>query len=758
MEKNGKPVIFVFTTAYYPLIGGAEIAIQEIAERLKNEFRFFVITARMRSSLPKCESRPEGTIIRVGFGSPFDKWLLPLLGIIAFCREIRRQNIALARIILWGVDISAGAFAASFLKIVFARLPFVFSIQYGYGDERLRRGRWGTIRRAFIFMLRRADTVTAISRHLAGLARQFGYQGKIELLPNGVDIGWFFALRPRKPEILRPIVITVSRLVPKNGVDTLIRALVKVKKFLPGVQCHIIGDGPERKSLENLVKSLGLEQACVFFGGVPHEKLSGYLAEAHIFARPSRSEGMGNAFVEALASGLPIIGTPVGGIMDIVRDGETGLFAAVDDPADLASKIISLIRDPALASRLVANGRKMVEEHFSWDRIAPEFGALFRRNLQPLRILIATPMFPPDIGGPGTYADNLSKHFSEKGHNVTLLAYGSERRRETVNGVAFYAVSLKLPPGLRQFYYFWLAFRFLGSSDVALALDPIGVGAPLAAACRMRGRPMIVRLEGGRIWESYIGRGGEELTLRQFYEGFSFDRLTPKERWLYKIARWVFCRADRIVFSSEWRKSVFALGYPLRPEQTAIIDSPWPKVYIGEPERNQTLIFAGRFIRIKNLPRLIRAFLALGDNQWRLELIGEGPRKQEIEKIIRESRAGDRIAIIPSMPHSELMKRIASARAFLLPSLSDVSPNVILDCLSLGTPFLLTRETGFHEVLKDVGLFVDPKDESDIAAKLRELLNPSFYAAYRERILRFNRSRSWDDVFQDWLKIIRVCL
>ena len=96
--------------------------------------------------------------------------------------------------------------------------------------------------------------------------------------------------------------------------------------------------------------------------------------------------------------------------------------------------------------------------------------------------------------------------------------------------------------------------------------------------------------------------------------------------------------------------------------------------------------------------------------------------------------------------------------AFFLPSLSDVSPNVILDCLSLGTPFLLTRETGFHEVLKDVGLFVDPKDESDIAAKLRELLNPSFYAAYRERILRFNRSRSWDDVFQDWLKIIRVCL
>ena len=534
--------------------------------------------------------------------------------------------------------------------------------------------------------------------------------------------------------------------------------MAEVRKSIPGVRWQIIGDGPKRESLEHLAKSLGLDKAVVFFGGLPNEEISRYLAGARVFVRPSRSEGMGNAFLEALAAGLPIVGTPVGGITDIIRDGETGLFAAVDDPVGLASKVVSILGDPALASRIVANGRKMIEKRFSWDRIAPAFGELFRRALSPLRILIATPMFPPDIGGPGAYAENLSKQFYQKGHKVIILAYGSGKNRQTVKDIAFKVVPLRLAYLARQIYYFWLAFRLLAESDVALALDPIGVGAPLAAACWLRGKPMIVRLEGDRLWELYVGRGGEELTLRQFYEHFLLERFNREERRLYKIARWAFGRADRIVFSSEWRKSIFSLGYPLRPEQAAIIDSPWPKIGTGDSERNRTLIFAGRFARVKNLLRLIRAFLAAGDKQWRLELIGDGPEKEEIEKIIREHGAGDRIAIIPSMPHSELMKRISSAHAFLLPSLSDVSPNVILDCIATATPFLLTRETGFYDTLKDIGIFADPRDGADIAAKLQELLDPGFYAVYRERVSRFDRIRLWDDVARDWLKIIRACL
>ena len=89
---------------------------------------------------------------------------------------------------------------------------------------------------------------------------------------------------------------------------------------------------------------------------------------------------MGNAFVEALAAGLPIIGTPVGGILDIIKDGETGLFAKVDDPKDLAEKIKLLLENKKLTEQIVENGRKMVEERFCWDKIAQNYAKIFNHE------------------------------------------------------------------------------------------------------------------------------------------------------------------------------------------------------------------------------------------------------------------------------------------------------------------------------------------------------------------------------------------
>jgi len=94
--------------------------------------------------------------------------------------------------------------------------------------------------------------------------------------------------------------------------------------------------------------------------------------------RPSRSEGLGVSFLEAMAAGLPIIGTPVGGIPDFLKDGETGLFTKVDDPEDLAKKIELLFSDEALRQKLVRNGRKLVEEKYQWSKIARDMGKIFK--------------------------------------------------------------------------------------------------------------------------------------------------------------------------------------------------------------------------------------------------------------------------------------------------------------------------------------------------------------------------------------------
>src|SRR3989338_2088853 len=374
-----KKKILAFSTSYYPFIGGAEIALEEIARRLSQDFDFFIITARFKRDLPKIEKRPEGEIIRVGFGSKFDKILFPILGFLTAIRVIvsdlgfrisdfkRPQGL-----ILWGMELSHGSLAAAFLKFFFCSLPFIFTIQYGYGEERISRGRFGIINYAFRFILNRADRVTAISSHLLALVRKYGYEGQADLIPNGVDIQKFKIKNEKLKKINQKskIVITTSRLVYKNGVDTLIFAIYEVKKSIPEIQCWIIGDGPERASYQLLITSYKLEENVKLLGAVPFDKIPEYLHKADIFARPSRSEGMGNSFIEALAAGLPIIGTPVEGILDIIQDGKTGLFAKVDDAADVAEKTLCLLGDKALRRRIAEAGGAMVRERFSWDGIA----------------------------------------------------------------------------------------------------------------------------------------------------------------------------------------------------------------------------------------------------------------------------------------------------------------------------------------------------------------------------------------------------
>ncbi|MBI5147542.1 MAG: GxxExxY protein, partial [Parcubacteria group bacterium] len=144
-------------------------------------------------------------------------------------------------------------------------------------------------------------------------------------------------------------IITASRLVKKNAVGDIVEAM----RYLPeSVKLLILGDGPEEHSIKSRISNLKLENRVSLPGAVPHGELPKYLAEADIFIRPSLSEGMGNSFIEAMAAGVPVIGTPVGGIVDFLRDPSanpdetpTGLFCRVRDPQSIAEKVILLLKD-----------------------------------------------------------------------------------------------------------------------------------------------------------------------------------------------------------------------------------------------------------------------------------------------------------------------------------------------------------------------------------------------------------------------------
>jgi phosphatidylinositol alpha-1,6-mannosyltransferase len=375
---SARPRIIAFITSYFPDVGGAEIALRQVADRLAGQFEFHIVASRRRLASPRTEIMNEGRLWRWGIGSPIDKWLLPVVAASGLRRMVAEIG---SPALLWGIDITQASLAAAVLRRRNPGLPLVITIQYGETPERLESGRGGLIRRSFRTMLSLADHVTAISTPLLALARDHGYRRPVTLIPNGVDVERFRCRNPRSPS-RPPTVVTVGRLVPKNGVDTLLRAVSLLRSDLPGLQCRIVGDGPERARLEALARDLGLGGAARFYGSVSHEAVAQHLWESDVFARPSRSEGMGTAFVEALAAGLPIVGTPVGGIVDVIRDGETGLLTPVDQPADLAEKIRLLLTRREFAASLVHQGAAVVRERFDADRVAERYAQVFRETLR----------------------------------------------------------------------------------------------------------------------------------------------------------------------------------------------------------------------------------------------------------------------------------------------------------------------------------------------------------------------------------------
>lgn len=181
----------------------------------------------------------------------------------------------------------------------------------------------------------------------------------------------------------RPVIVCVSRLVPRKGQDQLIRALPEVRRRVPGAVLLIVGDGPYRTSLQRLAAAEGVADDVVFTGRVPWEQLPAHYDAGDVFAMPCRSrraglevEGLGIVYLEASATGLPVIAGDSGGAPDAVLDGETGFVVGGHDLAALTDRLVQLLTDRDLAARMGRRGRAWVAEKWRWEHQAARLLAL----------------------------------------------------------------------------------------------------------------------------------------------------------------------------------------------------------------------------------------------------------------------------------------------------------------------------------------------------------------------------------------------
>jgi len=230
------------------------------------------------------------------------------------------------------------------------------------------------------------DTVTYLGEYTrARLARALspGAAARMTRLAPGVDSGAFHpgaggaAVRDRLGLAGRPVVVCVSRLVPRKGQDTLIRAWPQVRAAVPDAALLLVGGGPYAGQLRRLVSGLGVAGSVIFTGAVPWPELPSYYDAGDVFAMPCRTrrrgldvEGLGIVYLEASATGLPVIGGDSGNAPDAIRDGETGYVVPGRSPAAVAGRLVHLLTDPAGARAMGEKGMAWVDQEWRWDLVA----------------------------------------------------------------------------------------------------------------------------------------------------------------------------------------------------------------------------------------------------------------------------------------------------------------------------------------------------------------------------------------------------
>lgn len=369
---------------YYPIIGGAEIFAQHVAEHLvKMGHSVDVITLRKVGSLSGYEQINGVSVYRANY------LRVRYLRFLTFSPSLIWQTVSLDRKKNYDIIHSVGNIAIEIggLTNKLCRKKHLITTQGG-GDLLEYVGRKSILdkpRMSLIkYGLKRASLVHAVSSYMKKIATRLGAKDVV-VIPNGVDTSKF---RPMDRQKLRQkygyspkesIIISTSRLTPKNGMDDLIRAVARVCQEFPNIRLVIVGEGVQRPELERLIRELKLESMVELPGSVPNEQIPEYLNLADLFVRPALDEGFGISFIEAMACHVPVIGSAVGGILEVIEDGRNGLMVTPGDIDDITQKIITLLLDKELGQKLADGGYKTVQQKFTWQAVLKQIDCLYER-------------------------------------------------------------------------------------------------------------------------------------------------------------------------------------------------------------------------------------------------------------------------------------------------------------------------------------------------------------------------------------------
>lgn len=326
-----------------------------------------------------------------------------------------------------------------------------------------------------------------------------------------------------------------------------------------------------------------------------------------------------------------------------------------------------------------------------------------------MRIVIATPFYPPERGVLAVYASGIEEGLERQGHTVSVVSLGALKH---------------LPLGVRHVAYYLKILVLSMRANHVLLLDTWSVGVPAFLAARSIRKPFSVRIGGDSLWEAYVERTGENIRLSDFYRATRAFSL--KEKLMRRLAQSLVRHAHAVFFNTAFQKRIWKGVYPL-PENSHVLENFFPQKQQISESTQRVFVAANRPTAYKNQEMLERVFARV--------------RAKHPETTL-DTRA---------LSHKEHLVRLESAYATIIPSVSEVGSNIAIESVSRGKPFIMTEDTGTSERLAGCGMFIDTRSEEALLRAIESMLDADTYATYLEKIRTFSFVRSWDDIVRDIL-------
>ncbi len=634
-------------------------------------------------------------------------------------------------------------------------------------------------------LARRTDVLVAVSSEVRDELVEEGIApaAKFEVIRLGLDLDRRASPTPAQGTALRAelgvppsgfLVAWLGRMTDIKRVDDLVRAVAEL--YGRGADVHLLlaGDGPLRGSIEGLAADLGLGDRAHFVGMV--DDVGPVYGAADVVALTSRNEGTPVTLIEALAAGTATVSTDVGGVRDVVRDGESGLLVPAGDVGAIADALARLAADPELRLRFGATGRADVRARYSVERLVDDVDHLYRRllderrttrarasrvgSLTPtlpnlsveradrrLRVALLSQYFAPEIGATQSRMQAFAEYLAARGHDVTVICefpnhphgvipasyHGRLYEDDRTNPYRILRVWVKAAREKTQktrmnFYLSYMALAtavapLVGRVDVVVATSPpLFTGAAGWALARLNRAPFVLDVRD--LWPAAA------VSLDQIPSSKAIAAGERLERFLYRRAAVVTAvtepfteHIDRI----RGRKP----GAQFLPNGTLdmffeIEPSPAAREELGISPNSFLVMFAGTLGIAQALPSVLQAAALVGEG-IDLVFLGDGPVR---DQLIRKTQASGlhNVHFHPQVALADVPPFLAAADALLVTlsgheTFRDFVPSKLIDFMASGRPVVLAAagESAALVEQADAGIVVPPEDPAALAAALKRL-------------------------------------